>query len=308
MLNYALKRLLLGLGVIVTVSVLSFVLVRLSGDVATMLAGQDATAADVEAVQKALKLDRPLSEQYADWAWNALSGRFGNSLIFPVPVIDLIAERAPVTFSLAFGSLALALLLSIPLAVLAAVYRDTWIDRAAQFIAALGQAAPTFFLGLLLILVFAVHWRLLPIAGNATPQHFVLPIVVLAIHIMPAFVRVTRASMAEVLDADYMRTARAKGLHPLLVVFKHGLRNAVLPVVSLAAVQLGGLLEGAIIVETVFALDGLGMLAWQSVGRLDFMVIQALVFWATLVYVVLTIGADLLNAWLNPRLRDGLAA
>lgn len=301
--SFTARRLLLGLAVVATASLLAFVLVRVSGDIATMLAGVDATAEDVEAMSAALGLDRPLHEQYLAWAGNAIRGEFGQSLVFPVPVIDLILSRFPTTLTLAFLSLGVALLLSLPLGVASAVWRGSALDKAAQAFAALGQAAPTFFIALLFIGWFGVNMRILPIAGNSTPAHFIMPTAVLAIHIMPAFVRMTRATMIDVLASDYIRTARAKGLHPAYVVFKHGLRNGVLPIVSLAAVQLGGLLEGAVIVETVFALDGIGMLAWQSVGRLDFMVIQAIVFWAAFIYVLLTLLADIANGYLNPRLR-----
>jgi peptide/nickel transport system permease protein len=303
MVAYALRRALLGLAVVFTASVLAFVLVRVSGDVATMLAGADATETDVEVIRTALGLDQPLAMQYARWAIAAIRGEFGDSLVFPVPVMQLLLERAPVTFALAFASLCLALVVAIPLGIAAAVWPGSLIDRFAQTLAALGQAAPTFFIALLLIAWLGVSLRVLPIAGSSTPAHFILPSVVLALHIMPAFIRMTRTTLIEVLASDYVRTAHAKGLPPAVVVLKHGLRNAVLPIVSLAAVQLGGLLEGAVVVETIFALDGIGMLAWQSVGRLDFMVIQAIVFWSSLVYVVLTLLADLANAYLNPRLR-----
>jgi peptide/nickel transport system permease protein len=303
MLHYALRRLALGALVVISVSVLAFVLVRLSGDVATMLAGEDATAADVEALRAALDLDRPLHEQYLAWAGGALQGSFGQSLAFPMPVFDLIAARAPTTIVLALSALAVSLVLGLSLGVAGAMNPGGWIDRGVQAVAALGQAAPTFFLALLLIVLLGVQLRVLPIAGSGGPENFVMPVAVLAIHLMPSSLRLVRSGMLGVMQADYIRTARAKGLHPATVVMKHGLRNALLPVVSLAAVQLGALLEGAIVVETVFALNGLGLLTWESVNSLDFMVIQALVFWGALVYVALTLAADLANAWLDPRLR-----
>lgn len=303
MASYLVRRLLLGLAILVAVTILAFALVRLGGDVAVMLAGENATAADVEAVRAALQLDQPLHRQYLRWAGDALRGDFGDSLVFPVPAMQMILERLPVTVSLAFAALGVALAVAIPLAVAAALDPGSALDRGVLLAASLGQAAPTFFVGLLLILIFGVELQWLPIAGNRTHAHFVLPVAVLAFHAMPAFLRLTRASLVDVMASDHVRTARAKGLAPVQVILRHALPIAILPVLSLAAVQLGGLLEGAIVVEAVFALDGIGMLVWQSVQRLDFMVIQAIVFWSALVYIVLTLLADLANAALNPRLR-----
>lgn len=220
----------------------------------------------------------------------------------------MILSKLPVTLFLAASSLLLALFIAVPLGGVAAVNTGGYLNRSVRMIAGVGQSIPAFFLGLMLIILLGVQFRLLPISGKSTPAHFVMPVIVLTVASIPPFLRLTRSTMLEVLRADYMRTAHAKGLPPLRVVGKHGVRNAILPVVSLAAVQFGNLLEGSIVVEAVFALDGIGLLAWQSVLRLDFVVIQALVFWASMVYVVLTISADVLNAALNPRLRDRQAA
>ena len=307
MLNYVLRRLALGALVVVTVSLVTFLLVRLSGDIALMLAGEDATDEDVAAIRRAYDLDRSIVLQYLDWASGAFRGDFGNSLYFPLPALELIVDRLPVTLMLASLSLGLALLIAVPAGMAAAVTQGSLFDRLIRGFATLGQATPTFFLSLVLIIFLGVYFRWLPISGNTSWQHFVMPVIVLTIYVTPAFLRLVRSSMLEVLSADYIRTARAKGLAPWRVVVKHGLRNAVLPVVSLAAVQFGSLLEGSIIIETIYALDGIGMLAWQSIIRLDYVVIQALVFLASLVYVLLTTLADILNALLNPRLRDGYA-
>ena len=307
MLNYVLRRLALGALVVVTVSLVTFLLVRLSGDIALMLAGEDATDEDVAAIRRAYDLDRSIVLQYLDWASGAFRGDFGNSLYFPLPALELIVDRLPVTLMLASLSLGFALLIAVPAGMAAAVTQGSLFDRLIRSFATLGQATPTFFLSLVLIIFLGVYFRWLPISGNTSWQHFVMPVTVLTVYVTPAFLRLVRSSMLEVLSADYIRTARAKGLAPWRVVVKHGLRNAVLPVVSLAAVQFGSLLEGSIIIETIYALDGIGMLAWQSIIRLDYVVIQALVFLASLVYVLLTTLADILNALLNPRLRDGYA-
>jgi peptide/nickel transport system permease protein len=303
MLTYALKRVLLALLVALTVSIAAFSLVRLAGDVATAIAGEGARAEDVEVIRKQYGLDRPLPVQYAEWLGRTLRGDLGESLYFRQPVASLVFDRLPVTMTLGALSIGFALLLSIPLGVVAAMRPNTWIDRAALTLAVVGQAMPSFWFALLLILWFGVQLRWLPISGSDTWAHFVLPAIALGYYAAPAIMRLTRAGMIEVLGADYIRTARAKGLSPASVVFKHALRNAVIPVVALAAVQLGFVLGGSVVIETVFALHGLGYLAWESILQNDFPVVQAIVMLIAVIYVLLTLLADLANAWLDPRIR-----
>jgi peptide/nickel transport system permease protein len=218
-------------------------------------------------------------------------------------VAGVVAERIPVTVTLGLCGLAFALFLAIPLGVAAAVRPNTWVDRLALTLSVLGQALPTFWFALMLMLLFGVLLRWLPISGSNTWAHFVLPSVALGYYASPALMRLTRAGMLEVLSSDYIRTARAKGLHPASVLFKHALRNAIIPVVSLAAVQFGFMLGGSIVIETVFALHGVGHLAWVSITRSDVTVVQAIVLLLSCFYVLLTLLADLLNAWLDPRIR-----
>jgi peptide/nickel transport system permease protein len=307
MLSYALKRVLLALLVAFTVSVAAFSLVRLAGDVATAIAGEGATAESVAVIRKQYGLDRPLPVQYAAWLGRTLHGDLGESLYFRQPVAGLVFDRLPVTMTLGALSIAFALLLSIPLGVVAALRPNSWIDRTALTIAVIGQAMPSFWFALLLILWFGVQLRWLPISGSDTWANFVLPAIALGYYAAPAIMRLTRAGMIEVLDADYIRTARAKGLAPMSVVFKHALRNAVIPVVALAAVQLGFVLGGSVVIETVFALHGLGYLAWESILQNDFPVVQAIVMLIAVIYVLLTLVADLANAWLDPRIRIAAA-
>ncbi|MCZ8185806.1 MAG: ABC transporter permease [Beijerinckiaceae bacterium] len=303
MLGYALKRLGLALLVALAVSAASFVLLRLSGDVALAIAGEGARAEDIDLVRKTYGLDRPLLIQYADWLFRTLSGDFGQSLYFKTGVTGLIREKIGVTLVLAFASLALALALAIPLGVLAALFPNTWIDRLSLALAVAGQALPNFFFALVLVMIFSIKLRWLPVSGSETWAHFVLPTLSLGLYITPPFMRLIRAGMIEVLAADYIRTARAKGLSPASVVLKHALRNALVPVVALAAVQLGFLLGGSIVIETIFALDGLGYLAYQSITHKDFPVTQAVLLILSVAYVLLTLCADLVNAWIDPRLR-----
>lgn len=303
MLGYALKRLGLALLVAFTVSVVSFLLLRLTGDVAIAIAGEGARSEDIEMVRKTYGLDRPLVVQYGEWLLRTLGGDLGQSLYFKQSVADLLLQKIPVTLVLAFASLLLALLVSIPLGVLAALYPNTWIDRLSLTLAVVGQALPNFFFALVLIIVFSIQLRWLPVSGSESAAHFVLPTLSLALYITPPFMRLVRAGMVEVLASDYVRTARAKGLSGRSVVLKHALRNALVPVVALAAVQLGLLLGGSIVIETVFALDGLGYLAYQSITHKDFPVTQAVLLLLAVAYVLLTLAADLVNAWIDPRLR-----
>lgn len=303
MLAYLAKRLFVALLVALTVSIITFSLLHLSGDLAQSLAGPSATAADVEQVRKAYGLDRPLPVQYAEWIGKAVRGDLGESFFLKVPVSELIADRLPITLTLGVCALAFALVLSLPLGVLAAVRPNSWIDRCALALSVLGQALPSFWFALILIIVFGLKLRWLPVSGNATWEHFVLPAVALGYYATPAFMRLTRAGMLEVLASDYIRTARAKGLRTTSVLFKHALRNAIIPVVAVAAVQFGFMLGGSIVIESVFSLHGVGHLGWEAISRADFPVVQAIVLILACIYVVLTLLADMLNAVLDPRIR-----
>ncbi|NKE64486.1 ABC transporter permease [Ramlibacter sp. RBP-2] len=303
MLFYIVKRLGLALLVALTVSFLAYMLVFLSGDPALALAGEGARQADIEMVRKTYGLDRPIPVQYADWLGKLVRGNLGMSVYFKTEVGPLVLDKLGTTLWLGLAALGVALVISVPLGVLAAIYKNSWIDRLCLGVAVLGQALPNFFFALLLMMLFSITWRLLPVSGSGTWQHFVMPALALGYYAAPAFMRLIRAGMIEVLGADYIRTARAKGLPPATVVFKHALRNAIVPVVALAAVQLGFLLGGSVVIETIFALDGLGYLAYQSITYKDFPVMQIIVLLLSVIYVLLTLAADVANAWLDPRIR-----
>ena len=303
--RFFVQRLGVAVLVAITVSIIGFALLRVSGDLAADLAGEDASPAEIAEIAALYGLDRPLHEQYLSWAANALGGDLGQSLFTNEPVMDLILERVGVTILLSVYSLVLALAIAIPLGVLAAIRANTSIDRAALGVAVFGQAIPNFWFGLILIYLFGVLLRWLPISGSSSFAHFILPTVALGTAVMPALMRLTRTGMLEVLEADFIRTARAKGLRPGAVFFKHALRNAILPVVSLSAVSLGFLLGGSVIVETVFALNGIGLLAYESILRSDFPVVQSILVFVSLAYIVLTLASDLINARLDPRIRLG---
>lgn len=284
---------------------LSFSLLYISGDPAAAIAGEGATTEDLEAIRTLYGFDRPFLEQYVTWLLNALQGDFGQSYYFKLPVADLIADRLSVTMMLGICGISFALLTAIPLGVAAAVRPNSIIDRMALFISVMGQAMPSFWFGLVLIVIFSIQLGWLPPSGSDGWRNFIMPTVVLGYYAMPAIMRLTRTGMLEVLNADYIRTARAKGAGPWRVMFKHALRNAVVPVVSLAAVQMGFMLGGSIVVESIFALHGAGYLAWESIGRNDLPTVQALILIFSCFYIIFTFLSDLANAWLDPRIRVG---
>ena len=303
MLAFTLKRLGVALLVALTVSLITFSMIYVSGDPAIAIAGEGARLQDIEAIRKFYGFDRPIIVQYLDWLAGAVRGDFGRSYTLRQPVADVIFARLPVTMILGASAIAFALILAIPLGVLAAVRPNSIFDRFALTLAVIGQAMPSFWFALTLILWLGVVWRLLPITGSDSWQNFVMPAIALGYYVTPAVMRLTRAGVIEVLSSDYIRTARAKGLRPMTVLFKHALRNAIIPVVSLAAVQFGFMLGGSIVIETIFQINGLGYLAWESIQRKDLPTMQAIVLVLSVIYVLLTLLADLLNAFLDPRLR-----
>lgn len=303
MLAYITKRLGLAVLVALTVSILAFMLLYLSGDPALAIAGEGARQVDIDMVRKTYGFDQPIIVQFGNWLLKVVQGDLGQSIYFKTEVGTLIFSKLQTTMLLAVYSLAFALIISVPLGVLAAIYKNSWIDRLCLGVAVVGQAMPNFFFALILIMLFSITWRMLPVSGSGTWQHFVMPSIALGYYAAPAFMRLIRAGMIEVLSADYIRTARAKGLPTTSVVFKHALRNAIVPVVALAAVQLGFLLGGSVVIETIFALDGLGYLAYQSIIQKDFPVTQVIVLLLSVIYILLTLASDVANAWLDPRIR-----
>lgn len=303
MIKFLLRRGVLAILVMLTVLTISFTLTRLSGDVAVSMAGPNATQQDVETIRKAYGLDRPLTEQFVGWVAGVATGDLGRSYLYHAPVSELIRARLPVTLTLGLSGLAIALSIALPLGILASMNEGAVLDRAIMMVAVVGQAMPSFWLGLLLVIWLGVKWQLLPISGVDTWDGYILPGTVLAFSAIPALMRLTRGGMVDALASDYVRTARAKGLTGVSVVLKHALRNAAMPVVAVAAVQLGFMLGGSIVIESVFALNGVGYLAWESISKNDFPVVQAVVLFLATIYILLTLFADMLNALLDPRLR-----
>lgn len=305
MLAFLLKRLASAVLVALTVSSITFSMTFLTGDPAIALAGENATEQDLETIRQFYGYDKPIVTQYFGWLMNALQGNLGHSHYLNQPVADEIFSRLPTTMTLGFCALLFALALAIPLGVLAAIRPNSLLDRVALAFAVVGQAMPSFWFALTMMLWFAINWRILPVSGTDSWKHFVMPSIALGYYITPGVMRLTRAGMLEVLRSDYIRTARAKGVSRFSMLFKHALRNAIIPVVSLAAVQFGFMLGGSIVIETIFAINGLGFLAWESIQRADLPMMQAIVLVLSIFYIFLTFVADALNAWLDPRIRQG---
>jgi len=303
MLRYTLRRALLALLVAFTVSVATFLLLHTATDPAQAIAGGDADAAAVQQVRVQYGFDRPLAVQYAAWLRGVVRGELGESYIWHRQVSELLAAHAPVTIALALSAMLITVVIAIPLGIVAAMRPNTIIDRIALTLAVTAQAVPSFWLGLMLIVLFGVMFPVLPVSGDQTWRHFILPAVVLGTSSVPAVMRLTRTGLLDVMGSDYIRTARSKGYMTGGILMRHAMRNAMLPVVGVLAVQLGHKLGGSVVTESVFALNGLGRLALQSILGSDIATIQMLVFVFALTFVVLTFLADLLNAWLDPRIR-----
>jgi len=302
-LRFLLRRLLQAVPVLIGVSIGVFLMIHLiPGDPAEVVAGQMATREDVENVRRALGLDQPLLQQYLHFAGRALAGDFGTSFRTGRPVSEEILARYGNTLLLGSVALVLAAIVGGLAGIVAAVKRFTWIDNLALALSILAISTPAFSLGLLLILGFAVWFNLLPMAGFDSWPAIVLPAITLSAASMAVICRIMRSSLVEVLDNQYVRTARAKGLREHLVVWRHGVRNALIPVVTVAGLQLGYLLGSAVVTETVFAWPGLGRLLVQSILARDFPVVQASVLLVAVTFIVVNIATDLLYALLDPRI------
>ena len=284
------------------ISVITFMLLHLSGDPVAMIL-PEATEADRAVLREAMGLNRPILVQYGSFVARAVRGDFGQSFFHRSPALPLVLERMPTTLLLTFLALGLAVVIAIPAGIVTAVKRYSWIDHVATVAVLLGQSMPVFLTGIMLILLFAVTLRLLPASGWNTWQATVLPSITLGAFQAPLFLRISRSAMLEVLNLDYVRTARAKGLGEWLVIVKHALKNAAIPIVTVIGLQFGVLLAGAVITETVFAIPGTGRLTVRAIGQLDFPVVQAGVLTLALIIVVVNFVVDLLYLYLNPQVR-----
>jgi peptide/nickel transport system permease protein len=280
-----------------------FGMVRLSGDPVTLFMPMDIQAKDINEFRERLGFNDPVAVQYARFIGGAVRGDFGDSLRYKEDALGLVMQRLPATLLLAGTALALTFLIAVPLGVLSAVRRDGIFDHVATVATVLGQAVPGFWLGLMLIYLFSVQLRWLPTGGIGTVWHLIMPAVVLAAFYSARVARLTRSAVLEILNEEYILTARAKGLAELRVIGKHTLRNSAIPIVTLAGLEAGQLLGGAVITETIFAWPGLGRLTVQALLNRDFPVVLAAVSLTSIVYTLMNLVVDLLYGWLDPRVR-----
>ncbi|GAB4166849.1 MAG: ABC transporter permease [Thalassobaculales bacterium] len=308
MAGYVLRRLIQALVAIIGVVTIVFVIQRLAGDPTLLMVPEGATREEIDSLRRALGLDRPIPVQFADYLGQLARLDLGSSLRQNVPVAEIIASRLPYTVWLALAALVVALGIGLPAGVIMAMRRGSRIERVLMGVVLVGQSMPTFWSGIMMILLFAVFWGVLPPSGADSPQSVLLPAVALGALTMATFARITRTAVLDELAKEYVRTAHAKGLLPTRVLLRHVMTNAAIPVVTIAALELANLLAGAVIVETVFAWPGLGQLAVQSIEARDFPIVQGVVLLGAATTVALNLGADLVYGAIDPRIRmDGSA-
>ncbi len=301
--TFLLRRLLQSLVVLLGVSFVVFFILFLTGDPAAVMLPPEATAEDIQRFRESMGFNDPFFVQYGRFLLGALRGNFGTSIRHGEPAFTLVVERMPATFELAGAALVIALLLAIPAGIVSAVRRNTLVDYISTVVALLGQSMPTFWLGIMLILVFSVQFHVLPSSGRGTWQHLVLPAVTLGLFTTARITRLTRSGMLEVLNQDYIRTAKAKGVSDPPVVWKHALKNAAIPIVTIVGIELGTLLGGSVITETIFAWPGVGRLSVQAIYNRDYPVVQAAVFLLAATFIVVNLLVDLIYTYLDPRIR-----
>jgi len=301
--RYILKRVIQGVIALIGVSIIVFLLIRLTGDPVILLLPPSATEEDVVTLTENLGLDKPLYFQYWVFVSGVARGDFGESLRWGRPAMTIFLERLPNTVLLACAAMVWAILVGVSVGILSAVKMGGWFDNFGKIIALVGQATPVFWLGLMLMLAFAVILRWLPTSGMGGLNHLILPSLTLGAYFMAALARLTRSSLLDILDSEYIKMARIKGVPERLVIIKHALRNAMIPVVTLGALQFIFMLNGAVLTETVFNWPGVGRLVVESILARDYPVIQACVFIASCLFVFANLFVDVLYAYLDPRIR-----
>ena len=302
--RYIVRRLLQAVVTLFLVSVIVFILGRLTGDPVALLLTEYSTLEDKELLTKQLGLDKPLPEQYAIFIGNALRGDLGRSIRGErAPALELVLERLPATMELAAIAVLVSFLIGLPLGVITAVKKGSFLDTIFRILALLGQAAPVFWLGIVAMYVFSVQLGLLPTSGYGKPEQFVLPVFTMSCFMVAAFLRLTRSGMSEALDSEYIKLARIKGLSETIVIWKHALRNSLIPVVTYMGTIFGRMVTGTVVVETVFAWPGIGRLAFESVMLRDFPVLQAGVLFMAAAFLSINLVVDVLYAYIDPRIR-----
>ncbi|MDP3038706.1 MAG: ABC transporter permease [Deltaproteobacteria bacterium] len=303
--SYILKRLFHSIFVLIGISVVVFIILHLTGDPAALLMPMDATPEQVAQFRKEMGFTDPLLVQYWRFFKGTLRLDFGLSFRHSQPALDLVLERMPATIQLTITAMIIAMIIAVPVGIISAIRRNSILDHIGMTGALLGQSTPVFWLGIMLILVFSVTFQWFPSSGRGTLEHLILPAVTLGMFSMARTARMMRSSMLEVLGQEYMKTARAKGLSPRMVILKHALKNALIPVVTIVGMELGTLLGGAVITETVFAWPGVGRLAVQAIYNRDYPVVQAAVFLLASIFVLVNLIVDILYTYLDPRVKLG---
>ena len=303
MARFILIRLFQALITLIVISIVIFALARASGDPVMLMAPPMATLEDLQVIRQYLGLDKSLPEQYWTFLKNSVHGDFGVSIHNRQPVSKLIGERLPNTVSLGLAAILLGITVSLFLGVTAACKFGTWLDTGVKLLAILGQALPSFWLAIVAIAIFSVWLGWLPTSGMGGPDHYVLPVLTLSFFMLPILTRLIRSSMLEVLDSEYVKLARIKGLAEKWVVWKHALRNAIIPLLTAAGITFGTIVTGAVVIETVFAWPGIGRLMADSVIGRDFPVVQALVLLVAIVVLMVNLVVDILYAYVDPRIR-----
>ena len=304
MAHFLARRLLFALISVLGVTFIASAMLHLSGDpIALMFQSGVADPAQVEALRRELGLDKPIVLQYFDFLGGLVHGDAGSSLRFRRPTLAIISERLPATALLAVVSMLFALAVAIPTAIMSAVRSNSVAATIGQFVVLIGQSVPLFWLGILLVIIFAVHLRWLPSAGNLSPASIILPAVTLGLYPMARIARTLRASLLETMEQDFIVTARSKGLNERAVIMRHALRNAALPVITVVGLQFGTILGGAIVTETIFAWPGIGLLSIQAVQARDLPLVRAIVAVVSLLFISINLLTDIAYAWLNPRVK-----
>ncbi len=303
MLKYIVKKLPHLIIVVLGVSVITFFIMHLSGDPAQLMLSKEATEQEIAAFRHALGYDQPIHVQYVNFLQNALQGDFGLSMVQRRPAFMVVVERLPATLELAFSAMLFAILVAVPMGIIAAVKRNSLFDYTSMGFALSMQSMPTFWLAIMLVLLFSVTYNIFPTSGRGSFAQLVLPTIALGSFYMAMISRLTRSGLLEVLSEDYIRTARAKGVKEYLVVFKHALKNSLIPLVTVVGLEFGRLLGGAVITETVFEWPGVGKLAVTAINQRDYPVVQAVVFVLAITFVLVNFLTDLLYSYLDPRIR-----
>ncbi len=302
--NFLLRRLLLLIPVLWGVATLVFLLLHfIPGDPVDLMLGDSALGTDRETLRDQLGLNDPLIVQYLRYFGDLLQGDWGTSLFSKKPVFEEIMERVPATMELMFGAMVVTILVAMPLGLIAAVNKGTWIDQGAMIFSLLGVSLPNFWLGPMLILLFSIHFDLLPVNERGGLEHLILPALTLGTSLASILARITRSSVVETLQAEYIRTARSKGISELRILFRHALRNALIPIVTVIGLQVGVLLSGAIITEAIFDWPGLGNLLISAINSRNYPLVQGCVLFIAGSYVMVNLVIDLLYAYLDPRIR-----